>query len=260
MKAKDETAEYNRQAWDSQVKQGNKWTVPVDEASISRARAGDWSIVLTPTRPIPDAWFPNPLKGIRTLCLASGGGQQAPILAAAGADVTVVDNSPKQLEQDSKVASREGLEIKTKLCDMRHLEGLDDGSFDLIIHPCSNCFVPEIQSVWAECSRVLAPGGRLLCGMLSPIAFLFDESEYLSGRLKVRHPLPYTDETHLTRRELDKLRQDGEPVMFSHSLTEQVAGQVHAGLQLVDLYEDVDPSEPMSKYFPPYLATYSMKP
>jgi len=30
-------------------------------------------------------------------CLASGGGQQGPVLAAAGAHVTVFDNSPRQL-------------------------------------------------------------------------------------------------------------------------------------------------------------------
>ena len=47
------------------------------------------------------------------LCLASSGGQQGPILAAAGANVTVFDNSPAQLVQDRSVAQREGLRIDT---------------------------------------------------------------------------------------------------------------------------------------------------
>ena len=37
------------------------------------------------------------MKGLKVLCLASGGGQQGPILAAIGADVTVFDNSQGQL-------------------------------------------------------------------------------------------------------------------------------------------------------------------
>lgn len=55
------------------------------------------------TKSIPKNWFPT-LEGLKILCLASGGGQQGPILAAAGADVTVVDISQKQLEQDIYVA------------------------------------------------------------------------------------------------------------------------------------------------------------
>ncbi|MDQ0256328.1 2-polyprenyl-3-methyl-5-hydroxy-6-metoxy-1,4-benzoquinol methylase [Evansella vedderi] len=52
------------------------------------------------------------MEGLKILCLPSGGGQQGPILAAAGADVTVIDISKKQLEQDGKVAKRDGLTLK----------------------------------------------------------------------------------------------------------------------------------------------------
>jgi 2-polyprenyl-3-methyl-5-hydroxy-6-metoxy-1,4-benzoquinol methylase len=99
---------YNRNAWDHQVETGNEWTLPVSAEVIAAARMGEWSIVLTPVKPIPKHWFPESLKGAKVLCLASGGGQQAPILAAAGADVTLVDNSPKQLAQDKRVAERDG--------------------------------------------------------------------------------------------------------------------------------------------------------
>ena len=90
---------YNRSAWDQEVDRGNKWTLPVSDEEIAAARVGGWDIVLTPTKPVPKEWFPE-LEGLDVLCLASGGGQQGPILAAAGASVTVFDNSPKQLEQD----------------------------------------------------------------------------------------------------------------------------------------------------------------
>src|SRR5438093_2500911 len=102
---------YNRHAWDRQVEKGNRWTVPVGPEAIAAARRGDWQVVLTPTKPVPRDWFP-PLAGREVLCLASGGGQQAPLLAAAGASVTVLDNSPAQLAQDRLVAQRKGLKIE----------------------------------------------------------------------------------------------------------------------------------------------------
>jgi hypothetical protein len=82
--------EHNRDAWNREVGKNNKWTIPVTPETIVKARQGDWQIVLTPTIPVPIDWFPQ-LKGADVLCLASGGGQQGPVLAAAGANVTVLD-------------------------------------------------------------------------------------------------------------------------------------------------------------------------
>ena len=36
------TEEYNREAWDQQVEQGNCWTIPVTSEQVERARQGDW--------------------------------------------------------------------------------------------------------------------------------------------------------------------------------------------------------------------------
>jgi len=119
--------EYNRDAWDRAVKRGNKWTIPVSAETIAKARQGDWQIVLTPTIPVPVDWFPQ-LKGADVLCLASGGGQQGPVLAAAGANVTVFDNSPLQLEQDRFIAERDGLSIRLIEGDMADLHMFDQMS------------------------------------------------------------------------------------------------------------------------------------
>ena len=100
---------YNRAAWDREVDSGSEWTRPVGPEVIARARAGDWSVVLIGYEPVPRDWFPADLAGVDVLCLASGGGQQGPVLAAAGAAVTVFDNSPQQLARDEEVAAREGL-------------------------------------------------------------------------------------------------------------------------------------------------------
>ena len=85
---RDAVARVNRGAWDAKVAHGNRWTLPVGPDAIAATRRGEWSIVLTPEKPVPRAWFP-PLAGARVLCLAGAGGQQAPILAAAGARVAM---------------------------------------------------------------------------------------------------------------------------------------------------------------------------
>ena len=74
---------YNREAWNNRVAQKNRWTTPVIPEAIAAVRVGDWHVLLTPQKPVPRPWFPE-LVGLEVLCLASGGGQQGPILAAAG--------------------------------------------------------------------------------------------------------------------------------------------------------------------------------
>ena len=164
---------YNREAWNKEVAQGNPWTIPVSEKVIQDAREGKWDIVLTPTIPVPKDWFPE-LKGAPVLCMASGGGQQAPVLAAAGADVTMLDNSPKQLEQDRYVAEREGLNIETVEGDMADLSMFADDTFQLIVHPVSNLFAPDIIPVWKEAFRVLKHGGILISGFDNPVIHMVD--------------------------------------------------------------------------------------
>src|SRR4051812_38408055 len=127
---------HNSQAWDNYVDKKDRWTIPVSEQEIEEAKIGNWNIVLTPTKPVPHKWFPE-LKGLKILGLASGGGQQGPILAAAGADVTIFDNSEKQLLQDKKLSEQFNLNIKTVQGDMRDLSVFPDHSFDLIFNPCS---------------------------------------------------------------------------------------------------------------------------
>lgn len=255
----DETSEYNRKAWDHLVSQGNEWTVPVTAEEIDAAREGNWSVVLTPEKKVPRDWFGDS-SGLRVLALASGGGQQVPILAAAGAKVTVLDNSPKQLDQDQSVADRHGLVIKTVLGDMRELSCFASNSFDLVFNPCSIGFVPNVQPVFNEVARVLRPGGRFLAGFTNPVRSIFDEKGIERNEMLVRHSLPYSDETHLTDDELNELREDREPFMFSHTLDDLIGGQLEAGLRMTGFFEDRPVKDPASKYFAGYFATRFEKP
>ena len=57
------------------------------------------------------------------------------------------------------MAEREGLELVTMEGDMADLSVFADESFDLVFHPTSNLFVPDVRPVWREVYRVLRPGG-----------------------------------------------------------------------------------------------------
>jgi SAM-dependent methyltransferase len=255
----DDILRYNRHAWDRQSEKGNPWTVPVGPDTIARARRGDWQIVLTCTKPVPAGWFPDP-AGIEVLCLASGGGQQGPILAAAGAKVTVFDNSPKQLAQDRLVADREGLTIETVQGDMADLSVFADGRFDLIVHPVSNVFVPDVMPVWGEAYRVLRPGGSLLAGFMNPVHYLFDSFALGRGEFRVAHGIPYSDLESLTDEERARLVEEDTPLEFGHTLADQIGGQFVAGFVLTGLYEDIDPDTILGRHIPSYIATKALKP
>lgn len=254
-------SDYNRSAWDKQVDQRNKWTLPVDNKIIMNAKRGEWKVVLTPQKPVPKEWFPE-LSGCRTLCLASAGGQQAPVLAAAGAEVTVFDNSPKQLNQDKLVAERENLKLELELGDMRDLSKFDDESFDLIFHPVSNCFIDDVNLVWKECFRVLRSGGVLMSGFVNPIRYIFDQFKIEEGELELRHSIPYTDLNDLSVKEKQMLEEKGLPFEFGHTLEDQIGGQLKAGFVITDFYEDIfDPAEDkLSEYLPTFAASRSVKP
>jgi SAM-dependent methyltransferase len=255
-----EIVEYNRRAWDEAVNYGSEWTIPVGPGVIAAARRGEWKLILTPTKPVPRSWFPRDLRGVRVLCLASGGGQQGPVLAAAGAEVTVFDNSPRQLAQDRMVAERENLCIVTEQGDMADLSRFGDGSFDLIVHPVSNLFVPAVRPVWNEAFRVLRSGGDLLAGFCNPVMFIFDMAQADEGVLEVRHKLPYSDLTHLTPEERQGYVDDLQPLEFGHTLDDQIGGQLDAGFVLTGFYEDVWPGQALSEYMPHYITTRAHKP
>jgi SAM-dependent methyltransferase len=263
MKGKLDVRAYNREAWNRQVEAGNQWTVPVTAEEIAAARRGNWQILLTPSRPVPREWYP-PLPGCDVLCLASGGGQQGPILAAAGAHVTVLDNSPRQLAQDRLVAEREGLAIRTVEGDMADLHEFGPGTFGLIVHPVSNVFASDVRTVWREAYRVLRHSGILMAGFMNPDWYLFDhELAERTGEIKVAYRLPYSDLESMSPRQRQEYIKRGWPLEFSHSLESQIGGQLEAGLVLTHLFEDRYPQgdvDPLADYMLPFIATRAVKP
>ena len=250
---------YNRDAWNKEVEGGdNRWTQPVTSEVIAKAKQGEFSVLLTENIPVPLRWFPT-FKGADILCLASGGGQQGPVFAALGANVTVFDNSPSQLKQDQLVAEREALSLKTVEGDAADLSTFASESFDIVFNPCSTVFMQDVRVVWRECYRVLRHGGILMTGSMNPVHYIFDLFKADEGILEVAYSIPYSDVTSLSEEDREEYLNKGLPLEFGHSLTDLIGGQCSAGFMITDFYEDYMLDSPLHNYHPSYFATRAVK-
>lgn len=253
---------HNQKAWDVESDSGESpWCIPVAPAIVDAAKRGDWEVFLTPQKPVPREWFGD-VEGARVLCLASGGGQQVPVLAAAGASVTSFDLSALQLDKDRETSARAGLTVEFEQGDMTDLSRFADGSFDVVFNPVSNVFVPDATVVWRECHRVLAPAGRLLAAFMNPDFYLFDHDALeQGGALEVRYRLPFASQRDLPPRLHDRRVDRNEAFEFSHSLDTQIGGQIRAGFSIVGFYEDrwTDAATPLNAYMPTSFATLAKR-
>lgn len=222
----------NAQTIDRWVAEGWEWGRPVSHEEYQRACEGDWQLLLTPTKPVPHAWF-GELAGADVLGLASGGGQQIPLLTAAGAHCTVLDYADTQIASEHLVAEREGYEVTIVQADMTQPLPFDDESFDVVVNPVSLCYVREVDPIWREVARVLRPCGRLLAGLDTGINFIVDEAEE-----RIVHGLPYDPlaDPALMR----ELAEADEGVQFSHTAGELLGGMLAAGFAIDELFEDTN--------------------
>ena len=242
----------NAETIDRWVKEGWEWGVPITHEVYVQAFNGNWNVVLTPCKPVPHDWF-GELKGKKILGLASGGGQQMPIFSALGAQCTVFDYSPAQLESEKIIAKREGYDIEIIRGDMTEQLPFDDETFDLIFHPVSNCYVEKVEPIWQECFRVLKKGGRLLSGIDLCINHIVDSEEKTIINSLPFNPLHNKDQ-------MQQLIDEDCGVQFSHSLEEQIGGQIRAGFTLIDLFEDTGGVGRLHDLnIPTFLAMYSLK-
>lgn len=242
----------NAQTIDQWVDEGWEWGQPITHEAYRAALCGHAQIFLTPTKPVPAAWLGD-VKGKRVLGLASGGGQQMPLLTAMGARCTVLDYSPRQLESERIVAAREGYSIDIVRADMTKPLPFADEAFDLIVHPVSNCYVESVEPIFRECHRVLKKGGALLSGLDNGVAFMFDNDEEHVVNTFPFNPLKNPEQ-------MAQLEADNSGVQFSHTMEEQLGGQLRAGFTLVDLYEDTSGSGNLHEHnIPTFIATRAVK-
>jgi SAM-dependent methyltransferase len=147
------TLEKNRVAWDAMT--ADKRFVRTDDFPTDRQHAID-SL---------DPWLREEFETAKrsepkqVLCLAAGGGTHGPLLAMAGATVTVVDFSAKQLEIDQAIANRLALPLRTIQSSIEDLSLLATHSFDIVVQPVSMCYVKDVTCVYRQVARVTRPDG-----------------------------------------------------------------------------------------------------
>ena len=242
----------NAKTVDSWNEAGWEWGREISREMFEKALHGEWDVKLTPTKFVPHDWFGD-LRGRKVLGLASGGGQQIPVFSALGATCTVLDYSTTQCEKERQVAEREGYHVNVIQGDMTKPLPFDNETFDLIFHPVSNCYVEEVKPIFKECYRVLKKGGVLLCGLDNGFAYIFDET----GR-NITYPLPFNPLKDPKAYE-DSIKNDWG-IAFSHTLEEQIGGQLEAGFRLTNLYEDTSGDGVLHDYnVPTFFATRAMK-
>lgn len=243
----------NAETIDRWVEEGWEWGIPLTHEEYLAAKGGKWNVLLTPTKPVPHEWFGS-LKGKKLLGLASGGGQQIPVFSALGAKCTVLDYSPSQLESECAVASREGYEVEIIRADMTKPLPFKDGEFDIIFHPVSNCYVEKVEPIFKECYRVLKKGGIFLAGLDNGLNYVFEDDDEST----VKNSLPFNPLKNPEYMRQLEVADCG--VQFSHTLEEQIGGQLKAGFTLTDIYEDYNGEGLLrEKHIPTFVATRAIK-
>ncbi|SNT41270.1 Ubiquinone/menaquinone biosynthesis C-methylase UbiE [[Luteovulum] sphaeroides subsp. megalophilum] len=247
----DEIAAHNSVAWDLEVEHGNPATTPVADELIERARSGDLQISLTGNRLLPSAWLDG-IRDANVLCLALGGGQQVPLLSAAGARVTALENSARQSLRDHEVATRHGLELSLQRGDFRDLRRFGRSSFARAFVGMGLQFVPDPEKVWSELARVLEPGGHLIAALVNPVQYIFDFEAYSTGVLSVAHALPYSDLESLDPEHRASAIGLDEPIEFGHTLEQLLGSLTEAGFAITGFLEDRKNGDLLASYMPTY--------
>jgi len=244
--------EINSKVIDKWVEDGWEWGQAISHEVYEKAKNNEWQVLLTPTKPVPKEWFCE-MKDAKILGLASGGGQQMPIFTALGAKCTVLDYSEKQLQKEKLVAEREKYDITLVKADMTQPLPFEDESFDLIFHPVSNCYIEDVFPVWKECYRVLKKGGILLAGLDNGINYVFDDEEKMLVRRLPYNPLR-------DRKLYEEAMENDWGIQFSHTIEEQIGGQLRAGFVLTDIYQDTNGTGRLHEFnVPSFYATRAVK-
>lgn len=201
------------------VENNVNWSACATPEEMQKAREGQLTLKFF-DKEIPADWLKD-VKGKKVLCLAGAGGLQAPLLACAGAEVTVLDLSEKMLEKDRTVAEKEYLNIRIEKGNMCDLSRFPDGSFDIILNPSSLMYVPDVRPVFQECYRVLKMGGTFIMMAPSPVNYLCDfVDDENGGYYKAVNRMPYCSSDHDTM---------GDWVEYGHTMEDYIGGQIACG-------------------------------
>lgn len=175
-----------------------------------------------------DEWVSREgVAGKALLCLGAGGGRHGPLLARAGASVTVVDFSERQLDHDRRAAEAHRLDLRTLCASIDDLRALPASSFDIVIQPVSACYVPDVERVYAEVARVLRPGGLYVMQHKQPASLQVGDDGKIAVASIDGARLPASTAAH---------RESGT-TEYLHPLEALLGGLCRAGFVIEDVVE-----------------------
>ena len=155
--------EHNRRAWDERARQGKRFAQPATETDFD-----------DPMKSMDGTGWLGDVRDKRVLCLGAGGGRHGPMLASAGARVTVVDISPEMLRLEAELAEARGLQVETVATSIDDLSMLPAAEYDAVMQPVSTCYVPDIRIAYRELARVMKPGGVYISRHKQPTSLQTD--------------------------------------------------------------------------------------
>ncbi len=241
------TIQHNRRAWDALARAGHRHAQLATDDELANPLA----------HLDGDGWLDGEVRGRRVLCLASGGGYQSVLFAAAGAAVTVVDLSGEMLELDRAAAMRHGLNVRLVQASLDDLSALEAATFDVVWQPVSTCYVPDVRPGFREAARVLVPGGLFVSQHKQPASLQLETTAtgtgYLLGEPYYRQgPLPAVgDRAHREAGTLEFLHRWGQllgELCGSGFVIEAVSEPCHA-----DPHAPRDSYAHRALYAPPYV-------
>lgn len=211
---------------DRLVQEHVSWSACATPEQMEKARLGKPELLFGEDDFIPAPWLSN-LQGKRVLCLAGAGGLQGPLLAAAGAHVTVLDLSTQMLAHDRAMALQWKLSMNIRRGNMCDLSCFEEASFDLVINPPSLFYVPDVVPVFHQVHRVLRPGGSFILCSSSPIAYVCEYDEDRKQYIACNR-MPYRSQEHASQ---------GDWVEYGHTMESYLGGLIGAGFVITGYKE-----------------------
>lgn len=173
----DEFIKYNIARWKALVEADSLFTRPALSLDPISAKQ-----ILDPEGRLGDVASKD------VLCLACGGGRQSIAFALLNANVTVLDLSEAQLNQDREAAAHFDVDIKIVQGDMQGLSQFEVAAFDIVYHGYSLGFVPNARVVFQQVARVLRPGGVYHFMCANPFFIAMQEKDWNGDGYTIKHP------------------------------------------------------------------------
>ena len=215
----------NRQAWNRLASSGSRFARVATDRELANPLA-----VLDGR-----GWLPKSVDGLDVLCLASGGGWQSVLYAAAGARVTVLDISEEMLKLDNDEARQRGLHVRTVRGSMDDLSDLGDATFDIVHQPVSTCYIPSLRNMYSEVARVLRDNGIYISQHKQPTSL---QISHRNKRHQFVIGVEYFHEGPIPQQTDESYRESGA-VEYLHRWEDLVGGLCRTGFVLEDLREPV---------------------